>query len=147
MPYPVESALSGIMRHETNMWYRRTFTVPKNWQIGKGQRLQLHFQAVDYDATVIVNGKTVTQHTGGYDAFSVDVTDALTTAKTQELVVGVADPNDRAASRSASSASPATASSTRRRPASGRPCGWSRWRRRTSTGSTSRPTPRAGRSR
>lgn len=95
VPYPVESALSGIMRHETNMWYRRTFEVPKNWQIGKGQRLQLHFQAVDYDATIIVNGKTVSRHTGGYDAFSVDVTDALTTAKTQELVVGVADPNDQ----------------------------------------------------
>ena len=91
VPYPVESALSGIMRHETQMWYRRTFQLPRDW---RGQRIVLHFQAVDYDATVIVNGKTVTRHTGGYDAFSVDVTDALTTAKDQELVVGVADPND-----------------------------------------------------
>src|SRR5258708_1101423 len=24
VPYPVESALSGIMRHESRMWYRRT---------------------------------------------------------------------------------------------------------------------------
>ena len=31
VPYPVESALSGIMRHEERMWYRRTFTVPANW--------------------------------------------------------------------------------------------------------------------
>ena len=91
VPYPVESALSGIMRHETQMWYRRTFQVPPDWH---GQRILLHFQAVDYDATVIVNGKTVTRHTGGYDSFSVDVTDALTTAKNQELIVGVADPND-----------------------------------------------------
>ncbi|KDN17500.1 glycoside hydrolase family 2 [Amycolatopsis rifamycinica] len=95
VPYPVESALSGIMRHETNMWYRRTFEVPKTWQVGKGQRLLLHFQAVDYDATVIVNGRTVGRHTGGYDAWSVDVTDALTTKKAQEIVVGVADPNDQ----------------------------------------------------
>ncbi len=91
VPYPVESALSGIMRHETQMWYRRTFQVPQDWH---GQRILLHFQAVDYDATVIVNGKTVTRHTGGYDSFSVDVTDALTTATNQEIVVGVADPND-----------------------------------------------------
>ncbi|GAB3002459.1 glycoside hydrolase family 2 [Amycolatopsis acidiphila] len=95
VPYPVESALSGIMRHETQMWYRRTFTVPRDWQVGRGQRLLLHFQAVDYDATIIVNGRTVARHTGGYDAFSVDVTDALTTAKDQEIVVGVSDPNDQ----------------------------------------------------
>ncbi|MGH9061533.1 MAG: sugar-binding domain-containing protein, partial [Acidimicrobiales bacterium] len=95
VPYPVESALSGIMRHETQMWYRRTFQVPNNWQVGgRGQRLLLHFQAVDWDATVYVNGHEVTHHTGGYDAFSVDVTNALTTAKNQEIVVGVADPND-----------------------------------------------------
>ncbi|MEC3978528.1 LamG-like jellyroll fold domain-containing protein [Amycolatopsis sp. H20-H5] len=95
VPYPVESALSGIMRHETQMFYKRGFTVPKDWKVGKNdQRLLLHFQAVDYDATVYVNGKKVTQHTGGYDAFSVDVTNALTTAKDQEIVVGVADPND-----------------------------------------------------
>ncbi|MBE8520812.1 glycoside hydrolase family 2 [Amycolatopsis sp. H6(2020)] len=92
VPYPVESALSGIMRHETNMWYRRTFQLPRDW---RGQRILLHFQAVDYDTTVLVNGKTVSRHTGGYDAFSVDVTDALTTARDQELIVGVADPNDQ----------------------------------------------------
>ncbi|MFF0147357.1 glycosyl hydrolase family 2 [Amycolatopsis sulphurea] len=95
VPYPVESALSGIMRHETSMWYKRTFQVPKNWQVGgRGQRLLLHFQAVDYDTTVWVNGHQVAHHTGGYDAFSADVTNALTTAKDQQIVVGVQDPND-----------------------------------------------------
>lgn len=94
VPYPVESALSGIMRHETQMWYRRTFQVPPDWHIGSGQRLLLHFQAVDYDATIIVNGRTVDRHTGGYDAFSVDITDALNPTGDQELIVGVSDPND-----------------------------------------------------
>ena len=95
VPYPVESALSGIMRHETQMYYRRTFTVPKDWRVGKAdQRLLLHFQAVDWDATVYVNGKKLTEHTGGYDAFTVDVTDALKAKGDQEIVVGVADPND-----------------------------------------------------
>ncbi|TVT53771.1 glycoside hydrolase family 2 [Amycolatopsis rhizosphaerae] len=95
VPYPVESALSGIMRHETQMWYRRGFQVPRDWRIGRGQRLLLHFQAVDYEATVIVNGRTVAHHTGGYDSFTVDVTDALTTGRDQELIVGVTDPNDQ----------------------------------------------------
>ncbi|WP_239014365.1 hypothetical protein [Archangium violaceum] len=28
VPFPIESALSGIQRHQDRMWYRRTFTVP-----------------------------------------------------------------------------------------------------------------------
>src|SRR3954464_11067072 len=43
VPYPIESALSGIQRHEDRMWYRRTFTVPSTWKVKKGNRLQLHF--------------------------------------------------------------------------------------------------------
>jgi len=43
VPYPIESALSGIQRHENYMWYRRTFTVPLNWI---RQHVQLHFGAV-----------------------------------------------------------------------------------------------------
>ncbi len=73
-PYPIESALSGLQRHEDRMWYRRTFTVPDSW---KGQRLVLHFGAVDYDAKVWVNGRQVATHRGGYDGFDVDVTNAL----------------------------------------------------------------------
>ncbi|WP_326568681.1 sugar-binding domain-containing protein [Amycolatopsis rhabdoformis] len=87
VPYPVESALSGIMRHETRMWYRRTFAVPETW---RPHRILLHFQAVDYETTVFVNGHQVAHHTGGYDSFTADVTDALTTGP-QELVVGVTD--------------------------------------------------------
>ncbi|MGW4486786.1 glycoside hydrolase family 2 protein [Amycolatopsis sp. NPDC004368] len=87
VPYPVESALSGIMRHETKLWYRRTFAVPETWRT---QRILLHFQAVDHDTTVYVNGHEVTHHTGGYDSFTADITDALTTGP-QELVVRVTD--------------------------------------------------------
>ena len=43
VPYPIESALSGIMRHEDNMFYRRTFTVPSTWD---GRRVRLNFGAV-----------------------------------------------------------------------------------------------------
>ncbi|MEV6535344.1 PA14 domain-containing protein [Streptomyces sp. NPDC051639] len=94
VPYPVESQLSGIERHEDRMWYRRTFTVPKDWRIGSGKRLRLNFGAVDWKAEVYVNGTKVTEHQGGYDKFSADVTAALKPGRTQELIVGVYDPTD-----------------------------------------------------
>ena len=87
VPYPIESALSGIQRHEDRMWYRRTFTVPAAWKVKQGQRLTLHFGAVDYDAKVWVNGTQVATHRGGYDGFDVDVTDALKGNGPQELIV------------------------------------------------------------
>ena len=91
VPYPVESALSGIQRHEDRMWYRRTFTVPAGWD---GQRLLLNFGAVDYKATVWVNGVRVGAHAGGYDAWSLDITSALRRSGPQEVLVGVEDPTD-----------------------------------------------------
>ncbi|MFI5938304.1 LamG-like jellyroll fold domain-containing protein [Actinoplanes sp. NPDC051494] len=95
VPYPIESALSGIQRHEDRMWYRRTFTVPAGWQVGAGkQRLKLHFGAVDYDAKVFVNGTQVATHRGGYDGFDIDVTDALAATGPQELIVWAEDLTD-----------------------------------------------------
>ncbi|MFI8230158.1 PA14 domain-containing protein [Streptomyces sp. NPDC085900] len=96
VPYPVESQLSGLERHEDRMWYRRTFTVPAGWRIGSGKRLMLNFGAVDWRAEVYVNGVKVTEHQGGYDKFGADVTDALKPGRTQELIVGVYDPTDAA---------------------------------------------------
>ncbi|AHI01107.1 glycoside hydrolase family 2 [Kutzneria albida] len=95
VPYPVESALSGIQRHESAMWYRRTFTVPRSWRVGSESRLMINFGAVDYQATVYVNGKQVAAHQGGYDSFSADVTDALRPGGEQELLVGVVDPTEQ----------------------------------------------------
>ncbi|MEV7970169.1 PA14 domain-containing protein [Sphaerisporangium sp. NPDC088356] len=96
VPYPVESVLSGIGRHEERMWYRRTFTVPKDWNVRSGgTRLVLHLDGVDWQSTVYVNGKQVGAHKGGYDRHSIDVTDALVHADRQELIVGVYDPTDK----------------------------------------------------
>jgi hypothetical protein len=92
VPFPVESALSGVMKPAERLWYRRHFTVPREWA---GRRVLLHFGAVDWEATVYVNGTNLGSHRGGYDAFSFDVTDALKKGGEQELVVGVYDPTDR----------------------------------------------------
>jgi len=94
VPFPVESALSGVMRrlgYTQRLWYRRTFEVPESFRTG---RLLLHFGAVDWEATVSVNGKQVTQHRGGYDPFTIDITDALRKEGPQEIVVSVWDPTD-----------------------------------------------------
>jgi beta-galactosidase/beta-glucuronidase len=94
VPYPVESALSGIQRHEDRMWYRRLFEVPSSWMAGQAGRLRLHFGAVDYLATVWVDGVKVTEHQGGYGSFSADITEALGPAGPHELIVGVEDLTD-----------------------------------------------------
>lgn len=75
VPFCLESALSGIQGENTiYSWYRTTFKVPSNWT---GDRVLLNFGAVDYEATVFINGRTARFHRGGYFAFSVDVTDFL----------------------------------------------------------------------
>jgi beta-galactosidase/beta-glucuronidase len=94
VPYPIESALSGIQRHEDRMWYRRTFAVPNSWVDGAARRLRLHFGAVDYRATVWIDGVEVVQHRGGYGQFSADITDALSPSRTHELIVRVVDRTD-----------------------------------------------------
>ncbi len=91
VPFPVESALSGVMRHVDRAWYRRVFEVPPVWA---GQRVLLHFGAVDWEASVYVNGHALGIHQGGYDSFSFDITDVLRPAGSQEIVVGIFDPTD-----------------------------------------------------
>jgi len=94
VPFPIESALSGVMKRvgpNQELWYRRTFAKP---QVTNGARVLLHFGAVDWQCEVLINGKNVGKHTGGYDPFSFDVTDALAAAGQQELVVHVSDPTD-----------------------------------------------------
>ncbi len=90
VPYPMESAISGVMKHNAFSWYRRTFTVPAAWS---GKRVILHFEAVDWRAMVYVNGTQVGLHQGGYDPFSYDVTANLNGGN-NELIVQVYDPVD-----------------------------------------------------
>ncbi|MCO8270238.1 PA14 domain-containing protein [Actinoplanes sp. TRM 88003] len=88
VPFPVESQLSGIERREDHMFYRKLVAVPAGW---RNKRIKLNFGAVDYQAKVWVNGKLATEHTGGYNAFTADITDALKRSGPQEIVVAVTD--------------------------------------------------------
>jgi hypothetical protein len=91
VPYPTESALSGVQRHDDQMWYRKVFKLPGSW---RGHRVLLHFGAVDQIATVWVNGQQVAHHEGGYTGFSADITRALRSSALQEITVRVEDRNE-----------------------------------------------------
>lgn len=91
VPYAIESVLSGIQRHEDHMFYKRSVEVPADWNVGDGNRLRLNFGAVDYEATIYLNGTEVGSHEGGYLPFSVDLTDAIVPGAEQELIVAVTD--------------------------------------------------------
>ncbi|QOV91961.1 glycoside hydrolase family 2 protein [Humisphaera borealis] len=95
VPFPVESALSGVGKsvgEGNKLWYRRSFAVPADWRTG-GQRVLLNFGAVDWESVVYVNERKVGDHRGGYDPFSFDITDALTSDGEQRIVVEVRDPS------------------------------------------------------
>lgn len=91
VPFPVESALSGVMKPWRQVAYRRSFTLPTAW---KGERVLLHFGAVNWESKVFLNGKELGSHSGGYDGFSFDITDGLKGTGEQELIVTAWNPAD-----------------------------------------------------
>ncbi len=90
VPFSPETAASGV--HDTGLycsvWYRRSFERPR---LEPGHRLLLHFAAVDYEATVWVNGTKVCSHQGGYTPFQVDITEVLAGEGLQEVIVHAED--------------------------------------------------------
>lgn len=90
VPFSPETERSGIA--DTGLyracWYRRHFLAP---DLSDGRRLILHFGAVDYHATVWLNGHRLGEHEGGYAPFAFDVTDHLQAGAEQQLVVRAED--------------------------------------------------------
>lgn len=94
VPFAVESSLSGVGKTvgaEKELVYRRSFDVPSSW---KGEKVLLHFGAVDWKTDVWVNDVKVGSHTGGFTPFSFDITEALQ-GKNNTLLVKVWDPTDK----------------------------------------------------
>ena len=93
VPFPPESRLSGIDRRfdkNDTLIYRRTVTLPQGFG---GERLILHFGAVDQSCSVSINGHQAGEHEGGYHPFSFDVTDLWHEGE-NEITVLVRDPLD-----------------------------------------------------
>ncbi len=90
VPFCPESKLSGVQHTDfmNAVWYRKIVEVAPAL---RGQRLILHFGAVDYDARVWVNGKQVVHHRGGYTPFSADITDVVKMDGENEIVLCAED--------------------------------------------------------
>ena len=94
VPFCVESALSGIKETITGkqqMMYRRFFSIPSHWN---QKQLILHFEAVDYETKVWVDGKYVGVHKGGYDHFQFDIAGFLNKDEKHEIKLVVWDPTN-----------------------------------------------------
>ncbi|WP_369795255.1 glycoside hydrolase family 2 protein [Cellulomonas sp. KRMCY2] len=95
VPFPPESPASGIAdtdAHEV-MWYRREILQHHIEQVGHatGDRLLLHFGAVDYRCSVWLNGDLVGRHEGGHTPFTFKIQNLLRAGVSQVLVVRVED--------------------------------------------------------
>ncbi len=90
VPFCPESKLSGVGHTDfiNEIWYHRTLTVPSDW---KGKNILLHFGAVDYEATIYINGKFVMKHFGTGSSFTADITKFAKPGETVNLVVDVKD--------------------------------------------------------
>ena len=98
VPFAPESVRSGVADEgfHADVWYSRTFELVP----GAGNRVHLHFGAVDYDAKVWVNNAYVGGHEGGHTPFTLDITEALVDAPEQRVTVWAHDnPQDLAKPR------------------------------------------------
>ncbi|WWC66272.1 uncharacterized protein I206_100173 [Kwoniella pini CBS 10737] len=94
IPSCIESGLSGLkvdIKDNEFSWFQTNFNVPSNWS---DKSLLINFGAVDYEATVFVNGKNATTHKGGYARFDAEISSLVKYGQDNELVVFVHDPSD-----------------------------------------------------
>ena len=92
VPFAVETPASGVARPllpDERLHYRRPVPIPPAW---RGQRIRIHFCAVDHECGVMIDGRPAARHTGGYLPFHVDVAD--TDRDAVELRLEVTDPTD-----------------------------------------------------
>ncbi len=89
VPFCPESKLSGVEHTDfmEAVWYRKKTVVPTDWQ---GKLIWIHFGAVDYDATVWINGREAGRHRGGFTSFSV-CAEGVNAGDSLEIVVRARD--------------------------------------------------------
>ncbi|MEK3735079.1 sugar-binding domain-containing protein [Paenibacillus sp. FSL M8-0334] len=92
VPFTYETKASGIGDESFHpcVWYERSVSVPAE---AAGKRVILHFQAVDYETTLWVNGRHIGNHEGGYAAFSFDITEAVKLGGENRITVRATDSN------------------------------------------------------
>lgn len=97
VPFPTEACLSGVWKNVPRMWYRKVVAAEElrsQAASAAGGRTLLQFGAVDWMATVYVNGALAGNHTGGYSRITMDITAHLPASGSVELIVFVFDPSN-----------------------------------------------------
>jgi hypothetical protein len=92
VPYPIESALSGVMKRvgaHDKIWYQRTLKIPAHL---RSTRIMLNFEAIDWEAHIFIDGEEVGMHQGGYDPFTVDITPHVRPGVEHKLMISAWDP-------------------------------------------------------
>ena len=93
VPFSPESPASGVgdTGFYRAVWYKREFEIEK---LEPTERLMIHFGAVDYAATVWVNGALVCSHDGGYTPFNADITEFLRPGVQSVVIRAEDDPSE-----------------------------------------------------
>ena len=99
VPFSPETILSGVQKQllpDSFLWYEKQVSLTGKLRLAlqAGERLILHFGAVDQSCEVFVNGKSVGCHEGGYLPFFFDITDYLETEGGFTLTLRVTDVSD-----------------------------------------------------
>lgn len=93
VPFSPETVLSGVERQlkpDEYLWYERRIEIDR---IPEGKRLLLNFGACDERCRVYVNDALAGIHSGGYQAFTIDITEHIHTGK-NSLRLCVQDKSD-----------------------------------------------------
>lgn len=91
VPMPWQAQFDDLRNAAGHAWYRRYVNVPREW---RGSRIILRFGAVNYLATVFVNGRKLGENEGGYLPFEIDAADAVRFGEANEIAVLVTAPTD-----------------------------------------------------
>jgi beta-galactosidase/beta-glucuronidase len=89
VPFPYQSELSGINDKSVHeiVWYARDLEVPEGW---RGRNVLINFGAVDYRATLWINGQEVGHNQGGHVPFQFNIAPYLS-QETNRLILRVED--------------------------------------------------------
>lgn len=90
VPFCPESELSGIGRTDylNAVWYRRRVEIPEHWA---DKTVLLHFEAVDTDTTIWIDGQEVKRHRGGWTPISCVLTEEARAGAQHVVVVRARD--------------------------------------------------------